>query len=330
MSDDPWAGLATHVGLSGPNARRVSADAPWDFFSARDEGKLALVLRHAAPAAQAADLPNLRGIDVLATPVSDDRPAIVLRLTDSQHKDLFLQLCRDIVGATATARTEQEAVALAMAQTWRWHHLLRAGTDGRMSIEEQKGLVGELTVLRTMLFPVMSITDAVNSWAGPAGAPKDFEIGSLCIEAKARRGSATPYVAISSEFQLDPTGCSGLFLHVTDVAQEPLDGGQGRTLDEIVGEVVAVVSGDSPVAAQKFEQLLAAVGYRPEDDYSDVRWSIGDIRIFKVTDDFPRIAGMSLPAGVSSVRYSLLLSECEPFAFDASELSKIVGGACGH
>ena len=76
--------------------------------------------------------------------------------------------------------------------------------------------------------------------------------------------------------------------------------------------------------------MLAAVGYRAEDDYSDNRWSIGDIRIFRVTDDFPRIAGMRLPAGISSVRYSLMLRECERFAIEESELSKAVGVACGH
>lgn len=330
MNSDPWTGLTSHVGLSGPNARRVSADAPWDFFWARDDGKYALVLRHAAPASAASDLPNLRGIEVLSRQVSDDRPAIVFRLQDSQQKDLFVQLCNDIIAAAGRGTDETEAVALAVARTWRWHHLLRDGGDSRLSVQEQKGLIGELTVLRDVLFPVMSKSDAVNAWMGPTGAPKDFEIGTLCIEAKARRGSATPYVAISSEFQLDLTGCNELFLHVTDVALEPLEGGVGRTLDELVADVVQLVSSDSPLAAQKLEQLTAAVGYRLEDDYSDNRWSVGEIRVFHVTDDFPRIGGMQLPTGISSVRYSLALGDCEPFAIEAGDLRTAVGGACGH
>ena len=330
LNSDPWTGLTSDAGLSGPNARRVSADAPWDFFWARDDGKYALVLRHAAPASAASALPNLRGIEVLSRPVSDDRPAIVFRLQDSQQKDLFVQLCNDIIAAACRAKDEREAVALAIARTWRWHHLLRDGGDSRLSVEEQKGLIGELTVLRDVLFPVMSKADAVNAWVGPTGAPKDFEIGTLCIEAKARRGSATPYVAISSEFQLDHTGCSELFLHVADVALEPLEGGGGQTLDELVARVVELVNSDSPLAAQKLEQLTAAVGYRLEDDYSDNRWSVGELRVFRVTPEFPKIAGIGLPAGVSGVRYSLALGECAAFAIDTGDLTAAVGGACGH
>ena len=330
MTSDPWAGLTSHVSMSGPNARRVDADAPWDFFWARDDGKYALVLRHSAPAIAAADLPKLRGVELVARPLSDDNPAIVFRLQDAEQKDLFVQLCQDILAATANAKTEKEAVTLAIARTWRWHHLLRNGRDTRLSLEEQKGLIGELTVLRELLFPVMSKSDAIGSWVGPTGAPKDFEVGGLCIEAKARRGSATPYVSISSEFQLDMTGCTDLFLHVTDVALEPAESKAGRTLDGMVADVAALVSADSGLAVERLEQLLSAVGYRREDDYSDSHWSIGSVRIFHVREDFPRIASMALPAGVSGVRYSLALGECDPFAIEADQLKSAVGGACGH
>ena len=330
MSEDPWAGLATHVGLSGPNARRVSAEAPWDFFWARDEGKCALVLRHQAPIIAQATLPNLRGVEVLSRPVTEERPAVVFRLQDTQQKDIFLQLCNDILAAGDRAATEQEAVNLAVARTWRWHHLLRGGSDRRLSHEEQKGLIGELAVLREQLLPELSAIDAVNAWVGPTGAPKDFEIGTLCVEAKARRGSATPYVAISSEHQLDPAGCTALYLHVSDVALEPMDGGAGRTLDEIVTSIIRQITTLSPLAGERVDQLITAVGYRPEDDYSDNRWSTGVIRIFEVAGDFPRLAGTGMPAGVGSVRYSLALNECEPYRIEQEVLKAAIGGACGH
>jgi hypothetical protein len=318
------------VGLAGPNARRVSADAPWDFFWVRDEGKCGLVLRHQAPAIAQSSLPNLRGLEVLSRPVTGEHPAVVFRLQDSQQKDLFLQLCNDILAAADRAGTEHEAVNLAIARTWRWHHLLRGGSDRRLSPEEQKGLIGELIVLRDRLLPQLSTIDAVNAWVGPTGAPKDFEIGTLCIEAKARRGSATPYVAISSEHQLDPSGCTALYLHVSEVALEPLDGGAGHTLEEIVSAVVDQVTTASPMAGERLAQLIAAVGYRPEDDYSDSRWSTGVIRIFEVTGDFPRLAGTDMPAGVGSVRYSLALNECEPYRIEQELLKAAIGGACGN
>jgi len=47
-------------------------------------------------------------------------------------------LCRDIVECTARAKSEREAVALTLARTWRWHHLLRGGdtvTAGRPRVK---------------------------------------------------------------------------------------------------------------------------------------------------------------------------------------------------
>ena len=51
-------------------------------------------------------------------------------------------------------------------------------------------------------------------WQGPLLAPKDFEIGRVCIEAKAHRPGASPSVVINSEHQLDDTDLKGLVLVV--------------------------------------------------------------------------------------------------------------------
>lgn len=329
-SDDPWRNLSPDGSLSGPNARRVSAELPWDYFWARDgDGRYLLVLRHAAPVLAVSELPHLRGIEVLPRPVSADRPALVFRLLDSQQRDIFRQLCEDIVAAGAHAASEMEAVRASVRRTWRWHHLLRGGTDRRLSPEEQKGLIGELHVLRTILLARLSARDALTAWVGPLGAAKDFEIGTLCIEAKARRGTSNPHVMISSELQLDPGGCSSLYLHVTDVAREPAGAENGRTLHEHVAEVIAAIGGPDAPASDRLEQLLLAAGYRPDDDYSDCRWSIGETRIFTVGEEFPRITASELVQGVTEVRYSVALSACEPFVVDPEELRITVGAVNG-
>jgi len=250
---------------------------------------------------------------------------------DSAHRDIFHRLCLDIMAAADRAGSEIEAVQLFLARTWRWHHLLRGGGDGRLTPEEQKGLIGELIVLETILLPILSPAEAVATWHGPLGAPKDFEVGRACIEAKARRGAATPYVAISSEHQLDFSGIDILFVHVSELDQEHSAAKDGFTVTAIAERCRQAIASRDRGAMEPFETLLEATGFRWEDDYSDVRWVQGRQHLFKVGPGFPAITAASCPTGVSNVRYSIALMECEPYRVTQDEvISVLMGNANGH
>ena len=322
MTDDPWRDLTPPTAAASINARRVDESNPWSFFWARAiDGKCLLVLRHALESSPTRRLPSLKGVEVaVADGDNKDTRMLVFRLLDSKQRDIFHQLCIDIVAAGASARTEQEVVELVVARTWRWHHLLRGGAGGRLSEDEQKGLVGELIVLDRHLLAHLSPFDSLAAWRGPLGAPKDFEIGRTGIEAKARRGAATPYVLITSEHQLDGEGCDSLFLHVVDLSHAPDSAAGAFTVADMVGRVRDRIAAADSTATDGFENLLAAAGFRWEDDYSDFKWVEGPSRIYAVIEGFPRITARTVATGVSNVRYSASLVECERFAVAASTL----------
>ena len=151
---------------------------------------------------------------------------LVLRLLEAGQQDIFATLCHDIVSVASGATTEREAVGVAVTRTWRWHRLLRGGASGKLSREEQMGLMGELLVLERVLLPVLGPPGAVMAWTGPFDSPKDFEIGPVHLESKARRSGAAPTVSISSEDQLDASASDALFLHVLELSQSAR-GGRG-------------------------------------------------------------------------------------------------------
>jgi hypothetical protein len=329
VTDDPWKDLTPPTAAASINARRVDEENPWGFFWARGiDGKCLLVLRHAPESSPTRRLPSLKGVEVaIADGDSKDSRMLVFRLLDSKQRDIFHQLCLNIVAAGSAALTEPEAVELAIARTWRWHHLLRGGVGGRLSEDEQKGLIGELVVLDRHLLAHLSPADSLAAWRGPLGAPKDFEIGRTAIEAKARRGAATPYVLITSEHQLDGDGCDSLFLHVTDLSHAP-DGTAGAfTVADLARRLRDRIAAADSAAADGFEALLAAAGFRWEDDYSDFRWVEGPSRVYAVKEGFPRVTARAIATGVSSVRYSVSLVECERFAIPATKLDEAVGAA---
>jgi hypothetical protein len=325
--NDPWKGLTPPSAASAINACRVDENNPWGFFWARAmDGKCLLVLQHERESSPIKKLPSLKGVEVAVTDGDGlHSRMLVFRLLDSRQRDIFHQLCIDIVAAGATARTELEAVELAVARTWRWHHLLRGGTGGQLSEDEQKGLIGELLVLERHLLSCLFPADSLSAWRGPLGAPKDFEVGRIGIEAKARRGAATPHVLITSEHQLDDEGCDLLFLHVMDLSHAPEGAAQAFTVSDVARRVHDRITSDN-AATDRYESLLAAAGFRWEDDYSDFKWVEGPSRIYGVTNGFPRVTASEIAPGVSNVRYSVSLVECERFSVEAKTLDEAITG----
>lgn len=315
MSNDPWSSIDPKVQDGSINGRRVDAALPWGLFWALGAGhKCLLVFRYKADSQPKTPSPKLKGLEITFTEQDQHGTcSLLLKLLDSAQRDIFHRLCTDIVGATSSAKTESEAVTLFLARTWRWHHLLRGGFDQKLSSEEQKGLIGELVVLESLLLPNLSVKDAIAAWTGPLGAPKDFEIARLCIEAKARRGAATPFVAISSEYQLDTSGVDALYLHVMELDRATEGADEAFTVTDVAAKVRDQMTRLDISSTQQFESLLMSSGFSWQDDYTDSRWVEGSRSLFEVRDAFPRVTTESFPSGVTNVRYSIALKDCIGF-----------------
>ena len=325
-SVDPWESITPPAQTTSASARRVDPALRWDMFWALDaDRKCLLMLRHARGTNLPTRLPKLQGLQMESrSPDTDSRDLLVVRLIDREQRDLFHRLCLDIIATTELAQTEEEAIRRFLTRTWRWHRLLKGGIDGRLNDEEQKGLLGELRVLQKLLFPAIGVSRSIRCWSGPLGAPKDFEIGRVCVEAKTRRGAAVPYVAIASEHQLDFTGVDVLFLHVLEVASAAGKTKNAVTITEAVDAVRMVIAKRDIAVADLFEDRLAAIGFDQLEDYSDRHWIMGAEHLFEVREGFPRITPSMFPSGVSYVRYSIALTECEPFRTDPKVLAKLI------
>jgi hypothetical protein len=329
MNDNPWKDLITPANSGDINARRVNTEMPWGFYWALDlNRRCLLVFQHSASSSPHSRLPKFKGIEVnLSEKVSDEECILTFRLLDSAHRDIFQRLCEDIIASTSNADSEKIAVEISIARTWRWHHLLRGGGELLLTDEEQKGLIGELLVIERYLLPSIPPIDAVSAWLGPLGAPKDFEIGRYAIEAKARRGGAKPYVSISSEHQLDGSDKAGLFLHVVTLDRASANSTASFSVADVAARIRRTLDVSDHLAVDRYESLLAAAGFRWEDDYSGSLWVDGQNRIYKVTGQFPRIVAGGLVSGVHEVSYSISMIDCEPFLIPEGDLLAILSGA---
>lgn len=325
--EDPWKLLSPPVQITDVNGRRVDAKLRYDLYWAVDvDNNCLLILQHNQDSNPKNKLPKLRGLEVEVRPQGENRSFLMIRLKDNEQREIFHRLCLDIIDATRSAQSESEAVERFLGRTWRWHRLLRGGRSGKLSEEEQKGLIGELLLMQRHLFASIGIEAAVKSWTGPLNAPKDFEIGGICIEAKSRRAGATPYIAVSTQNQLDTDGIESLFLHVVDITAARADDPKGFTVTEISREIYEEVRKRSTPFSDIFEERLFATGFDWQHNYSDQKWLSVSERLFKVEGGFPRITPKMCPSGVADVKYTVALAECESFRSDYQQMAATLKG----
>lgn len=307
-NETPWSGLEA----GKTDTRRVDASARWNWFwVVMPRADVALVLQLTDLPKPPLDLPKLKNLEIRFQTLPGG-PILYIRLKDNAQLELFETLCRDVMAAGELGETETEALSRAIGRTFRWHYLLRGGKLEVLSDEAQKGLIGEIEVLK-LLIANLNAKAALTAWTGPSGAPKDFELKADCIEVKARRGASQPFVKITNEHQLADVPDRRLWLAVLAVDKVHLP--HGRTLTEYVAEVTDLIERKEPSAIVDWELHLADAGYDTLHDYSAWRWIVSEPEFLAVAEEFPRMAA-PVPLGVSGVTYALSLSACTPFRTD--------------
>lgn len=282
-TDMPWFGLEA----GKTDTRRVDAAACWNWFWAvMPRADMCLLLQLTDLPKPVPELPKLKNLEIRFQTLPGG-PILYIRLKDNAQMELFETLCRDVMAAGEIAETEPEALERAIGRTFRWHYLLRGGKLEVLSEEAQKGLIGEIEVLK-LLIANLGPRPALTAWTGPSGAPKDFELKADCIEVKARRGASQPFVKIANEHQLADVPDRRLWLAVlaVDKVQQP----HGKTLTEYVADITDLLARMEPSAIMDWDLHLADVGYDVLHDYSAWRWIVSAPEFHAVADEFPRIS----------------------------------------
>ena len=326
---DIWKSLSDEGGLgSSLVRRRIAPEAAVDIFasyvpSKRSPGVI-IEIPARLPVANK-DLPECRGI-ALDIELADapDGPHTIFRaqLEASDQKEVFAILCADLLAILIPARDPSAALEQAVRRLAAWQALFDRVRKEGLSTEKQRGLFGELHLLRTLLLPECPPLDAVLSWAGWEPSNQDFKRNGLAIECKTSMAKRHARVFISNEKQLDETPHEELVLAFLRLDESDAFGSS-------LPEIIDLVRGDlasSPIARQEFDMRLMQTGYLDiqRDIYENVKYQIKSIQYFEVRDDFPRLTESNLPFGVGDISYSIIPGDLEKFALDEEDVRAIV------
>lgn len=322
VPSDPWTSIQVPGDKTALNILRADAKHPLDYWLARDfQNQYLFYLEARVSKPGLPQLPKIAGIEVAATWVGQDSCRLILTLGDYEQFELFRALCTDLMNATRSLKSseDQTGLQITLARLRRWQELLKKSRDILLSDSKIMGLIGELTVLRDIMVPRLSVFDAAQSWRGPYGDEQDFLVAGWIMEVKTQLSTSDKYVAISSENQLDTVSGSILLCHQTfDVPAEDTQGGQ--SLNGLVQDLFQQFASD-PGAVDLFRSALLEAGYELRPDYDRPLWIMNHRTFFAVSDGFPRIIGAGLGPGIDRVQYRLSLDACS--RFEISEASAI-------
>lgn len=266
------------------------------------------------------NVPEFQGIRVEKVADTDDSAQFFLNLllTDTLLADVFDVLLDDLITRLLPISRPPEVVRIFLNQLARWEELFGSYKAGGLSPEQQKGLFGELYLLRKFLHGGLEASMVVESWVGNDAAIQDYRAENWAIEVKTSSQTTHERLIINGERQLDESPLDRLFLYYLNV---DIRTGSSETLNAIVTAIRAGLMATTHTLLA-FNRKLVNAGYFDAQAtlYAQTGYVIRAEHIFKVTGDFPRIITADLRPGVGEVRYSIILSDCLPYSITESEL----------
>lgn len=270
-------------------------------------------------------LPEGQGFAVeRVNPQGDSKLWLALTRRPSGSEDLFASMASDVVGAlddaVAAGSTEQKLLRVFIGRVGAWQEFMRKGLQA-LSPEAEIGLVGELSVLRSIIDAGVPASLAVESWLGPLDALQDFELGTGALEVKSTLSAIGFLAKIGSLEQLEDSVRQPLFVVSVRLKQTTT----GKTLPEIVDEMQCIVKGDPEAERLLAERLLAAGFIEQHTDRYVRRFIQAGTRITEVDKNFPRLTLGSVPFGITKASYEIDLDKAAGTIVEIDEALKKLG-----
>lgn len=245
--------------------------------------------------------------------------SLTLCLTDHQLKDLFSIICADLADASSRAETPAGAASIFAVRLCRWADLLRRGRSREMSFQERLGLLGELCLVKWVIENCRVNPGVVTrAWRGPDGDTNDVGLNHTRIEVKSQLSTQPFMIRVSSLDQLDGDGrelC--IALHRFTVAES------GISLASLVTDISALLAG-SDSGLMEFQRKLFLVGYQFDAGYVSEAFNLESVRVYRVSEGFPRLVPSTVPAGIVRAKYDIACQAINDYRIEQAELKRLI------
>ncbi len=261
----------------------------------------------ASVAKRAATVRRTQAIRLDRVNANDHEHVIVLLLQEPGLTDVFCLFIDDLLQHLVLTQGAEQAVSTLYSRFEHWQQLFARIASDVIGLERQRGLFGELTILKELLDRHEDAPEIWDCWRGPFSANHDFSMSGTALEVKTSIASL-PVMHISNEVQLDLIGWQAVVLclvHLNEVR------GGTQTLTGLIHELLERSSA-RPAIHTTFRSKLLKVGVGPQhyDLFTEQGYVVRNIQCYQVTEDFPAIRRSALNNAIGKVIYELHPSGC--------------------
>lgn len=263
------------------------------------------------------DLKNYRfkGVEIFSIKM-ENTFELNIYLLENELKDIFSLFIQNILEEIVESITEKEALITTLNVISKWKKLFDKLSFNGLTIEQQKGLIGELLFFNHLLDYEKTTASILNAWTGPDFEDKDFVFNSIGIEVKLT-SSKNPKIKITNERQLDTQSLTELYLILYTTEEVKAN---GFTLNSIIEQIRQKISCNFD-ELKFFNDRLLLLGYFEEDrDNYNKMYSLKKTFCFTVNPDFPRIIKSQIPLGVYNTSYFIEISAVERFIVESENI----------
>lgn len=268
------------------------------------------------------DLPNFKqfkfkGVEIYPMELENIIELNII-LLDNELKDIFSLLIDNLIEELQNVINEKDALLNTLNTILKWKKLFDKINFQGLSLEQQKGLIGELLFIDSLLNYNIPLSLIFNSWTGPEFDDKDFIFGEMGTEIKFT-SSKNPSLKITSERQLDKQNLSNLFLILYTTIETK---NNGFSLNSLIEQIKSKIGLDLE-ALKQFNEKLIIAGYNDvEYENYNKLYSLVDSYYFNISSEFPKITKNQLALGIYNTSYSIELSALNKFQVEFSEILK--------
>lgn len=253
------------------------------------------------------DKKKFRGVEIQLIDGGLSMYLSVILLEPSLY-NIFLLLGEDLLSNVARSVSQKDAVESILDTINDWRKLFERSRMDGLSVEQQKGLYGELLMIKLLLKHEINVRDVLNAWTGPDAKNNDFEFTPLSIEVKTTAANH-PTLSITNEHQLSYSNKLFLVLFILSERR-----GSTNTLPALIEDLKRKIESYDPELKDIFVEKLENAGYYDvhRENYEGLEFSTNQINCYYVDDRFPRIIPESVDNGIFSIAYKIELSACNP------------------
>lgn len=260
---------------------------------------------------------SLEAIDVRIgsriSPIGEDW-SLTFVLQDWGLLHAFAEICLAFVERIQATSSGETGLREICATVDQWQRLLKTVRQSNQ-LTILRGVCGELiAALEVMKLTSKSIESICEAWSGPYEMPQDYSFASErdYWEIKTIHSSAKRFL-VSSPEQLDTSDRQINLITVVLDTPAGRNSEQLTSLPQIIDKL-RCFSSDPTSVSLCIDNGLSALGIAPYSDMAKhTTFAVGQVTVYSVSKDFPRITPPSVPNGVTGLTYAVERATIRPF-----------------